>query len=179
MAHRINLKRIIAEIGADLVAEGEIEMETLTVGDVSFRFREPVRYSVTFTNTGGGIVADGTAEALVSTECSRCLSEFEMTLSGAVEGFYVSPDRVESIPQEQEFELIEDDKVDIEPAVSAALAVDAPFAPLHAEDCAGICPLCGCDRNVEECDCAEEPAASPFDVLKGMFAEGEKGTDEG
>ena len=176
MTYSINLKRILGDLGEQLTAEGEIQMETLTVGDVSFHFRSPVRFDVTFTNTGGGIVANGTAEATVATECSRCLAEFEMPLVGDVEGFYVQPDRVEGLPAEQEFELIEDDKVDVEPAIVAALAVDAPFAPLHAEECKGICSTCGCDLNTAECACEEEPAESPFAVLKEMFGkEGNEG----
>lgn len=167
----VNLKRILHDLGEDIVAQGEIEMETLTVGDVSFRFAHPACYSVTFTNTGGGIVASGVIEGTAITECSRCLSDFELPMHGEVESFYVTPDKVESLPAEQEFELVQDEKVDLAPALLAALAVEAPFAPLHAEDCAGICPLCGCDRNVETCDCKEAPAGSPFDVLKGMFGE--------
>ena len=48
-----------------------------------------------------------------------------------------------------------------------ALVVEAPFAPVHAEDCKGICPTCGADRNVEECGCRREPQPSPFDEAQG------------
>ena len=41
--------------------------------------------------------------------------------------------------------------------ILAGLILEAPFAPLHDEDCAGICPQCGADLNTDPCDCASVP----------------------
>ena len=120
-------------------------------------FLEPARFEVTLTNTGEGIVATGTAEATVRTPCVRCLREFELPVTGEVEGFYIFPGHDDQMPEEQEFEHIaEDCSVDIEPAVAQCIVVDLPFAPVHDADCKGICPVCGADRNLEACACSGE-----------------------
>ena len=51
-----------------------------------------------------------------------------------------------------------------------AVRLELPFAPVHAQDCAGICPVCGCNRNVESCSCeGADVESGPFAALKTLF----------
>jgi uncharacterized protein len=43
--------------------------------------------------------------------------------------------------------------------------LDAPMQPLCREECQGLCPVCGQDRNERRCDCREQEQTSPFAVL--------------
>jgi uncharacterized protein len=170
----VNVSDILEVTGGSLELEDDLTLDRLRVGDEEFVFTAQVRASVTLTNTSAGIVAAGTADTTVETECSRCLVRFEMPLSGEIEGFYVVPSRTGGLPEEQPYELIQDNKIDLLPAILQALAIEAPFAPVHEEDCKGICPTCGCDRNSEECNCEPESPGSPFEALKGLF-DGQEG----
>ena len=49
------------------------------------------------------------------------------------------------------------DEVDTEPLVAEQVLLALPMKPLCKAECAGLCPTCGADRNVEPCQCA--PAA--------------------
>jgi len=91
-----------------------------------------------------------------------------------VDGYYVEPGDTENIPDEQEYgEIDAEGYVDILPAVMGALVLEAPFAPLHADDCAGICPECGTDMNTEPCDCDTMPDKdNPFAALGGLLDSG-------
>ncbi|HVV87748.1 MAG TPA: DUF177 domain-containing protein [Kofleriaceae bacterium] len=57
--------------------------------------------------------------------------------------------------------------VDLEPLVREQFILAVPFAPLCKEDCAGLCPQCGVDRNVETCAC-EKPIDPRFAALQGL-----------
>jgi hypothetical protein len=48
------------------------------------------------------------------------------------------------------------------------IALLFPVQPLCREDCRGLCPHCGVDRNVETCSCPETRRPSPFEVLRGL-----------
>jgi uncharacterized protein len=48
---------------------------------------------------------------------------------------------------------IDRDQLDLRPMVRETLLLEAPEAPLCREDCAGLCPACGVDRNATECSC--------------------------
>jgi uncharacterized metal-binding protein YceD (DUF177 family) len=46
------------------------------------------------------------------------------------------------------------------------------MVPVHSEECKGLCPVCGEDRNVRECGCKPEGVPgreSPFAVLSKII----------
>lgn len=167
----VPLADILGEHGASVIVDGELTLEKLVLGDEVFVVTEPACVAVEITNTGAGFVAMGTVKAPVRAECVRCLREFDTEIVGEVEGFYVEPGQEEGLPEEQEVEFLsQDGSVDILPALLEALTVAAPFAPLHDEECAGICPDCGCDRNETDCGCAEKPDEdNPFAKLTELL----------
>lgn len=167
----VDLAPILHEIGVTLEARGDIELERLCVGEETFTFEGPARYDVSVTNTAAGFVAQGYVHARVHAECARCLEAFPLELEGTVDAFYVTPAHADGLPEEQEYDLVRDGRVDLFPAIEASLAVEAPFAPLHSEECRGICARCGANLNVEDCGCPGEESESPFGALKDMLDE--------
>jgi uncharacterized protein len=169
----VELSPILDFIGADMRVADSVEFEPLKIGDETFTFTAPVTFDVTLTNTSAGIVAAGKVRGDVRTECARCLEPFEMAIVGEVEAFYVGRAHAAEMPEEQPVEPLHDTRIDLVPPLMTALVVEAPFAPVHAEDCKGICPKCGANLNLGECGCADTPAPSPFDALKGMLSDDE------
>jgi uncharacterized protein len=173
MAYPIDVRGVLDTLASERVVTGEIEIGEVELGDQPYAFLGPAVFKVRLTNAGAGIVASGTAEAVVRTACVRCLCDFDMTYTGEVEAFYIFPGREDELSEEQEFEFISESlRVDIEPAVRQAMVVDLPFAPVHDPRCKGICPSCGLDRNTGECECEPVAVDSPFASLKGMLDTG-------
>ncbi len=48
-----------------------------------------------------------------------------------------------------------------------------PVKVLCRDDCRGVCPRCGADRNRVRCSCADEAEEKPFDILKTLKEEKE------
>ena len=165
--YSVDVASILELLGGTIEIDDTFELPHLNVGDEHFVMREPVRFHVTLTNGGTGIVGMGTVVAQTTATCARCLVEFPLTIEAQVDGYYAEPDNRENIPEEQEVgNLSPQGHVDILPAIMSALILEAPFAPLHAEDCAGICPQCGADRNGERCGCdADFDSDNPFAAL--------------
>ena len=46
--------------------------------------------------------------------------------------------------------------------------LDLPEAPLCKDDCAGICPNCGIDRNSATCDCGAVTADPRWAALENL-----------
>jgi uncharacterized protein len=172
--YRVDVKSILDDLGGTIEVSDTLPITELDVGDEHFAIREPVRFDVTLANGGTGIVAMGTVTAEVTASCARCLVEFPLTISGDVDGYYVEPGHAENIPEEQEVdELDSEGYVDLLPEIMEALVLEAPFAPLHDEECAGICPECGADLNIEQCECASAPdPANPFASLGTLLENG-------
>jgi DUF177 domain-containing protein len=172
MPLKAEVRSLFESLSAARTVSGEITLPDVELGEQPYHFEGPVRFDVTLTNVGTGIVASGTAVASVKTPCVRCLCDTCLEFEAEVEGFYVLPGDAEGLPEEQEFEYIAADmSVDLEPVISASLVVELPFAPVHDPDCKGICPACGGDLNISACDCRAAAPPSPFDALKELRVE--------
>jgi uncharacterized protein len=172
----VDVRSLLGSLASTRFVTDAVDMGEVILGDQDYLFLEPVLFEVTLTNTGGGIVADGTARAQVRTQCVRCLCDFSVEIVAPVEGFYVMPGREEEVPPEQEFGLIVDGvRVDLEPAIRQAAILELPFAPLHEPECLGICPICGADRNVDPCACPPQTVPTPFSALEGLVQPEQEG----
>jgi len=63
-------------------------------------------------------------------------------------------------------------ELDSAPLVVEQVLLELPQRPLCRDDCRGLCPICGGDRNEGECDCereAADPRWSALAELKGRL----------
>ena len=97
-------------------------------------------------------------------ECSRCLNDFECSVSQPVELFYRTG-KLEDALIGKEAELKSDDlnviaykgnELDIWPDIREAMMLALPMKPLCSDDCRGICSGCGQDLNNGKCKCRKE-----------------------
>ncbi len=109
-----------------------------------------MRVAGTLEHVADGIVVRGEVEAPWQAVCSRCLQPVAGEISVHVDELY------EPAPLEGETYPLDDDTLDLTPLVRDALLLELPLAPLCTEDCAGICPSCGADRNETQCDCRSD-----------------------
>jgi uncharacterized protein len=109
-----------------------------------------------------GIVVHGTVSGEYESECSRCLepvrARFEMPVRELFERDVV----------EGETYPLEGEEVDLELPVRDTVLLDLPATPLCREDCAGLCPMCGIDRNAGDCDCDPNPPDPRWDALRDL-----------
>ena len=114
---------------------------------------EDVAVDVLLEPLGATIEAVGTVSAPWTGECRRCLRPVRSTLRAAVREIF------EEHPVVEETYPLQHGEVDLEPMAREAVMLELPQAPLCREDCLGLCPTCGVDRNEGSCDCA--PAIDP------------------
>jgi uncharacterized protein len=48
------------------------------------------------------------------------------------------------------------------------VALELPVKVVCSESCRGVCPVCGKNRNREECSCKAGDLPGPFDILKNL-----------
>ncbi|MBP1654290.1 MAG: hypothetical protein H6Q28_846, partial [Bacteroidetes bacterium] len=56
--------------------------------------------------------------------------------------------------------------IDLAEDVRQTLMLSVPLKLLCAEDCRGLCPTCGANRNTAGCDCREDEPDSRWEQLK-------------
>ena len=174
----LDIPENISELAESLSYSGTIDLPELTSGPDSFAFREPLSWNVMVVNSGDGqLLVTGSVSGIAEGTCGRCLERFELPLTGEIEGYWLTTDPGEDIPEdlaEDEFEIIgEDRQMDLFPFIQAALVLALPFVPLCREDCKGLCPQCGKNLNEGPCTCERDSddgidPNNPFAVLKGI-----------
>jgi uncharacterized protein len=121
---------------------------------------------VTLVPFEGGIDVEGTIRAPWVGICRRCAEPVAGELTIAVHERYA--DAPLAGPSDEELYPITDDTIDLAPLVRDAIVLELPAAPLCREDCAGLCPQCGADRNEGDCGCVaqRDPRWANLDVLR-------------
>ena len=109
-----------------------------------------------------GIVVTGRAEAPWVGECRRCLRTVEGTLEVRLQEIF------EDEPVEGETWPLVGDQIDVEPLVREAVTLDLPLAPLCEEECRGLCPECGADRNEADCGHAVDTSDPRWQALDSL-----------
>lgn len=166
----VDLSGVLEALGNTMTISDEVVLDDVQLGAEHYSFEGPAAYSVTFLNGGGGqIIATGTVAVCARATCVRCLQDFALPVSAAIDAFFVLPGRELEIPDEQEYDVIHENRVDLYPVLEQSVAVEFPFAPVHDEACKGICPGCGANRNATACTCEVATPTSPFAVLKGLL----------
>lgn len=122
----------------------------------------PVQVSGTLERISDGIVVRATVTAPWAGACSRCLRPVAGELAVHVDELF------EPHPVEGETYPLGEDAVDLEPLVRDAILLELPPAPLCGADCAGLCPVCGGDRNVTACDCGADSPDPRWAALRSL-----------
>ena len=140
---------------------GELPAEFLDLaGDDQYTAGGPGSYDLTAQLISGGVLVSGRASAPVDAICGRCLQPAEIAL--------------ETDDLQLFIELGDEEIVDITEDIRAELLINLPANLLCSDDCAGLCPVCGANKNTTNCDCvieeddfeapdSDEP--SPWDAL--------------
>ena len=106
--------------------------------------------------TEDGVVADGKLAALTQLTCSRCLKDYWQPIKiNFTEMFSAHP---AGNPGDElgEQKLPADGSIDLTPIIRDYATLEIPIRQLCAEDCKGLCPVCGMNRNQEDCGHRQE-----------------------
>ena len=106
--------------------------------------------------------------------CARCIDPVEQPLSGDFDLIF-RPGGVDNEPgehaiteDETEIGYYEDSGLLLEDAVREQVLLALPGRTLCREDCKGLCPQCGANRNTAPCSCEEQPVDRRWNALAGL-----------
>ncbi len=141
-----------------------VEARGLTLGDeAAVADGTPVEVDVVVESLSDGLTVNGQVRTTWSGICRRCLGPAEGPMVAEVQELY------QVHPSSEEAFAFDGEQLDLRPMVRELVLMELPAAPLCREDCPGLCPTCGADRNVAPCDCASDvtdPRWAALDVLR-------------
>jgi uncharacterized protein len=118
---------------------------------------------------------EGTVRTVLELTCSRCLEPYRLPVDAAMDLRYFpaeersSDDDKEIADEDVDISYYRDDQIDLSELLREQFYLALPMKPLCREECGGLCPQCGVNRNTGTCDCGpgwEDPRLAP---LKGLI----------
>jgi len=117
----------------------------------------------------------GRVETTLELPCSRCLEPFTLPVEQTFDLRY-QPHAVNAGEGEREIEeddlttaFYEDDEIDLGQLMREQFYLALPMKPLCADDCKGLCPVCGTNLNRGACSCKrgwDDPRLAALRELK-------------
>ncbi|WP_421734323.1 YceD family protein [Cellulomonas sp.] len=118
-----------------------------------------------------GVLVTGSVRGRAIGECVRCLSEAVVDVDVSLTELYVYPERAavaaEDGDDEEDVRELEDDMIDLEPALRDTVVPALPFQPLCRPDCPGLCSECGA-RLADDPDHSHETLDPRWAALGGL-----------
>jgi uncharacterized protein len=147
MASFFELRRLKLRIGEEFQDEVEIDLEPIVLaGQRYIPVPEKVKAQLTVDQASGGKVFRLRFDAALFGPCFRCLADAEI-----VEHLDLTEYQAADPKDDEELKTpyLADDRLDLTAWARDALVLALPEQILCKPDCAGLCPLCGRDLNVE------------------------------
>ena len=142
----------------------------------------PVRGEVELMHTDRSILVKGTLQTEPVITCSRCLTSFTCPLTLRLEDEYfptmdVMTGAALPVPDEpNSFTIDAQHILDAGEAIRQSAVVATPMKPICSDNCAGLCPTCGCNLNLKQCNCPSQ-AMDPRWLKLTELSNGQKGTE--
>ena len=140
-----------------LQAEGAAELLPHTLGEIRIRGRLKVG---------------------MQSECDRCLEPAEFPIDSSFDLFYRPATRgdyeeeIEIDEGEAEIAFYDGDGLQLKDVLREYVLLAMPMQRVCREDCRGMCPWCGQNRNLVNCGCEVKPVDDRWSALKKLQVKG-------
>ena len=165
------LRRLRLRPGEELVDEVTVALEPFVLGGERYVLvPDVVPAELTVTRASTGDVFRLRFAIRLHGPCMRCLGDAALDLE--LEGReYQATDPKDD--DELRTEYVVDDKLEVDRWARDLVAEGLPDVILCRPDCAGLCPVCGKDLNVEPHEHAEERVDPRWEALRGLASDEE------
>jgi uncharacterized protein len=141
---------------AHLYEPGEI-----VVDEEHMRLTQPPEVNGRVSRSGHEVRLKGKIIARADVDCDRCLKtvsvpvETDFDVKYVPEADYAAAEGLAAELQEEDLSLsvFDGETIDVDELVREQVLLALPGRALCSEECKGLCPTCGADRNTNPCDC--------------------------
>jgi uncharacterized protein len=148
-----DLRKLRLRAGDQARERVEIDLEPLHLAGQEYDpSPNPVAAEVVVTRASSGTVLELAFDVSLHGPCFRCLQDAELALSLRLR----ENQATKPASEEDSTEYLVDDQLDLSAWARDAIALALPEQILCRPECAGLCPVCGKDLNVEPHEHVEE-----------------------
>jgi uncharacterized protein len=157
----INISELVNRYRSSKTFEFDLKPEELS--DEHLKVLTPINVKGSVKLVNDELIIDIQTKFSAELNCSRCTSKFiddyRFEFTEALE----LKDNQENINEHLDLtELIRDN-----------ILINMPTKPMCSQDCKGLCPVCGINKNTNDCNCESEQFDPRLSVLSNLLNEDE------
>ena len=150
----IDLSDIIKDYGGKLRISKSFEMGEVDFLGESFTFLGDCQLEGYIMNNTKSLDLSGTVTGRAQVHCARCQKPVEIDVEFPVSEVLVREDG--EISEDEDVLVYSGHEVDLSDVLVNSFLMNVSGKYLCSDDCKGLCPNCGTDLNVSDCDCNKE-----------------------
>jgi len=143
--------------------------------DERISLTQPATVSGKVRLAGNEVFVNGHVETRAQVECDRCLQPVEAPVNTEFALEYIPGSEYESggaaelTEAEMSVSVFDGQAIDVDEIVKEQIVLAVPTRMLCREDCKGICPECGADRNKGDSNCTTGDTDPRWAALKNLI----------
>lgn len=162
---RINISKL-----SEGIHEYSLEADPSRIG-LAGRFSQAITVKATVEKSSRQLFFQADVATEGEFTCDRCLDDFRRDLKGHYSIVYLSDGQGGEIEGKDEVQVLSRDAnfIELDEDVRQFLVLAVPQKLLCKDDCAGLCPVCGKNKNNSVCECEGEKTDPRWDGLQKIF----------
>jgi uncharacterized protein len=155
----VNVSELLRRPGNEKTLALVLHPIDLDIDEPRINVEHELRAALHLQSLTDGVVVTGSLDVPWHDTCRRCLGDIDTTTVATIRELYQ-----EHVTNDDAFPIV-GDQVNLQSMLRQVALLELPIAALCDDNCAGLCPSCGVDRNLETCSCDTAVRDSRFDVL--------------
>ena len=146
----------------------------LSFDDVDFVLSAPALVEGRARRLRAGVELGGELRTRLSVSCGRCLKKLELPVNVRFSERFVpavdwrNEEQHELREEDLDLALFDGEAIELDDVVREEIMLAVPGHVLCEDNCKGLCPVCGIDRNVSACKCESEAVDPRWEKLKEL-----------
>lgn len=158
---------LLVKDGRKKAIDFSLDFEPIKFEGEVIRAIKPVKVEGQLVSRNEILELEATIETELELNCSRCLDTFIYPIDIDIEERFTN-----DIDLQQDGTMfVEGDSLDITEIIENCIISTLPIKRLCKDDCKGLCPECGVNKNVENCSCLDYDVDVRLAKLRELFGE--------
>jgi uncharacterized protein len=163
--------------GSDEIAR-QYRPEAFALAGEDFRIVAPVGLTVRVAKDAQKVRLTGRVRTTLEVDCGRCLEPFSIPVDSEVDLLFLPEAGDDAAKPAGEREVhdaevgvsyYKDETIDLGEVMRDEFYLALPMKPLCKDDCKGLCPVCGVNRNRDTCACKADWVDPRMEALKTLL----------
>lgn len=152
--------------------EFQEDASSLEFSGADVRVKGPIELALRIRRERATVVVSGRVELSATRVCDRCLADYSHRIRAEVGEVYHIVDGARPMPGDDgeglHYISSRASRIDVAPMLREQVLLELPMKNVCREDCLGLCPSCGVNRNLETCGCERERIDPRWERLRQL-----------